>query len=179
MHSGENQSQLPQIKLHTTVQEELARPEIVQYRGESREAVQWTRPEVEALMEGVETHGRSWNKILNENKEVFNSERRPIDLVHKYLQVSKQDSYYKTPARTWVEVDSNGEVMLDLMGEVRSVRERFPFCAAKRFAQSHKFSGEVVFIVNVAEQDNLKNLHCYKVDATTEHTRVRKQAHSL
>lgn len=127
-------------------------------RGNSRRKVQWTEIEVEMLMKGVQKFGTSnWGQVLYYGKDVFDENRRTVDLVHKYRQHIKKSSYYLTPVKLWVQVDQEGMTIKDSLGEISVIREKFPYDAARKIAKSiikSKKSADSINTIFLSELDD-------------------------
>lgn len=156
---------IPKIQLSRTIQKNSDEtPEMKPMRSECKDAVKWSDAEIQALEEGVSKYGhKSWKKIIRNNRNVFDDSRRVIDLVNKYNQMHKSSSYYTTNKKDWIMVDSECNPIIDGLGEIIVISEKFPYDAAKKFAKKKIASGESEFIVNIREAENIENQHFYKV----------------
>lgn len=122
----------------------------------------WTAEEEKALIEGFEKYGAQWTKLLVVYKNSFNSCRRVIDLKIKHNLINKKSSYYQTSKRNWMMVDEFDNPILDSLGEIIVISDKFPYNAAMRFATKRARCGEYSFIIRIRESESIWNRHSYE-----------------
>ncbi|KAL6121763.1 hypothetical protein NUSPORA_01268 [Nucleospora cyclopteri] len=144
--------------------EECDETEYQFYRMKPRRSIDWTIHEIEALNEGYQKYGNSWSKTLKKFSDVFNDQRRIVDLKLKHDSINRNSSYYKTNIREWVVIDEMG-VKKDALGEELVIKERFPFDAAKKFAKSNTNMSCYLYILTIAEKGRMEgHKHSYEVE---------------
>lgn len=144
-------------------------------RKRERKRLSWTRQELDALMDGVKSCGEGkWTTILKKYADRFHQERRVIDLVHKYRQLKKESSFYRTPKKNWVEIDEDNNDKTDAMGDVICYSEKFPYDAAMKFAKRNGFQGYRTYIVRIREFEDTTNIHTYSVSVDSERIKLKK-----
>ncbi len=152
------------IKLHYDASFTDSDDKTVILRKNVRLNVPWEEGEVKALIEGVKAHGeKNWTKILNENAGCFKSERRPIDLVVKYNQLTKKSSFYKTAKRTWVELEEeNLSVKTNEMGDEILCNAKFPYEAAMKILKRERRIRTGDSKIILMNYEDHKDIHAYK-----------------
>lgn len=144
-------------------------------RSENKKAVRWTESETEALERGIAKYGaKNWKRILRKYSEKFHRSRRVVDLVNKYNLLHKSSSYYKTEKKDWIMVDSEGEPVVDGLGEIIVISQKFPYDAAKKFAKRRISSGEIEFLIQIREAENIENQHAYNVKLEADKINMKK-----
>lgn len=134
------------------------------FRKHEKEYEKWSPEEVLALKRGFEKHGAKWTTILSQYDNVFQGRRRVVDLANKMRLLNKNTSFYKTEPKDWLVLTSAGEPEIDQLGEIITVRERFPHDAAKKLARRRILSGIKKFIIRIREAQNIENVHTYSVE---------------
>lgn len=144
-------------------------------RKEMRQKVRWSEDEQIALLDGVDCFGfGKWTEILKNYKGIFKPTRRVVDLVNKYKQCSKSTSFYKTPKKTWVELDENLNPKKDALGEFISYSEKFPYVAALNFVKKLKITSQQPSKIIIQNADDTSNIHMYKFSIENGKIKLQK-----
>jgi hypothetical protein len=119
----------------------------------------WTATETEALIAGVEKHGKCWKQILSEGG--FSKSRKIADLASKYNLLYKDSSYYHTKDRDWVLVEQDGSMLEDWTGNIVTVMAKFPYDAAMKYAKDKVRLGNKSFKITIRPVDDAMEFHRY------------------
>lgn len=156
---------------------EPEKPKVKNYtKSRRREPVLWTEEEVQYLEKGIAEIGvGKWSAILNKYRDRFQKERTPPDLSDKYRLMCGKGSYGRSPKISFVEVDDNGEVIRNALGECRVYHERFPHSAASR-AGRLKLSRDVkeVRVSVQGKKNGILTRHKYLVREGEKRIQVKK-----
>ncbi|KAI5152033.1 hypothetical protein ENBRE01_2517 [Enteropsectra breve] len=142
-------------------------------RKESRTRIKWTPEEVAALKEGVDKMGNRWTLILKSN-DAFHPQRRKIDLVNKWRELTRETSFYNTPSKEWIELNENCEPIHGNNGRSIRILTKFPYDAAMYFAKKHGNAANAAYVITVQEADVVGNTHYYNVVMTNEGMKITK-----
>jgi hypothetical protein len=167
---------VPDIREEISRQQGLGDSRRVEFSGRRRTPIPWSLEETRVLEEGVKEYGKGrWRQIFNKYRSSFHKERRSTDLADKYRLMKRTGSYYSIQRTNFVEVDENGEVVCNVLGEPRMYYERFPHDAAIRAGRA-RLEGDVEdVVINIqGEKENKLERHTYKVFRGTYRPRATK-----
>jgi hypothetical protein len=167
---------VPDIKRETSKQRDPKDLKRVEFSGHRRTPIPWSVEETRVLDEGVKEFGKGkWRLIFNKYRPKFHKERRSTDLADKYRLMKKTGSYYSARRSNFVEVDENGEVVCNALGEPRIYCERFPHDAAIRAGRIRLDGSDEEVVVNIqSEKEHTLERHTYKVFKGTYRPRASK-----
>lgn len=168
MEEKTKSNKLPNISLRESEIKKHAEEDLPAYRQECREPIPWSTNEMEALIDSVNKEGQLWSKILEKYKGNFDPSRRIVDLKIKYNLITKKSSYYKTSKKDWITVDENENPILDSLGEIIVISEKFPYDAAKKFGRKRFLNGENNFIMKIREAEDIENVHHYRFEGNDQ-----------